>query len=334
MNDVVVSKGPAYASVPMQSDQGGGSLVPQTLGDVVAFAKIMAGADLALPKHLRRNEGACMAVAMQAFRWQMDPFAVANKTYSVNDRLAYEAQLVSAVVNMRAPILSSPTYSYRGEGPTRQCLVSCVMRDGEVREYETPEVGKIKVKNSPLWQSDQDQQLAYYAIRSWARRYAPEVILGVYDREELIEAEASNPKPGERSVFGQRLAERARQAQDEGFNAVNKTEPESAVNEAVVIDAETQGDAQEPIVEETDIPEPEDTPEPPETTYGGFTAAELISWGTGAIAVAESFKTKAKLQSFWEDEETKRRYVLLKEVDPDISRQLHTIVLQRSREFG
>ena len=56
--------------------------------EVVEFAKTMVKADLALPKHMRGNVGACMAVAMQAMEWQMNPFAVANKSYAVNDRLA------------------------------------------------------------------------------------------------------------------------------------------------------------------------------------------------------------------------------------------------------
>ncbi len=58
----------------------------------------MARAGIA--KHLRDNPGA--AVAMQAFEWDMSPFAVASKSYSVNGVIAYEAQLITAVVNTRS----------------------------------------------------------------------------------------------------------------------------------------------------------------------------------------------------------------------------------------
>ncbi|MBV8594518.1 MAG: recombinase RecT, partial [Caulobacteraceae bacterium] len=176
--------GPGYASVPMDAAGAGGMLAPNNLGEVVAFAKVMARADLALPKFLRGNDGACLAVAMQAMRWEMDPFAVANKSYSVNDRLAYEAQLVAAVVHTRAPIKRRPTYSFSGEGPTRRCKVEVEMLDGSVQDYESPEFQRIPTKNSPLWKSDPDQQLGYFAIRSWARRHAPEVIMGVYTPDE------------------------------------------------------------------------------------------------------------------------------------------------------
>jgi hypothetical protein len=175
----------SYAAVDMDRNGAGGALAPKTLGDVVAFAQVMARADLALPKHLRGNDGACLAVSMQAMRWEMDPFAVANKSYAVNDRLAYEAQLIAAVVHTRAPIKGRPQYVYSGEGGTRRCQIVCVMADGEEREYTSPTFGQITTKNSPLWKSDPDQQLGYFAIRSWARRHAPEVILGVYTPDEV-----------------------------------------------------------------------------------------------------------------------------------------------------
>jgi hypothetical protein len=199
----------------MDATGAGGMLAPKSLGEVVAFAQVMARADLALPKHLRKNDGACMAVAMQAMRWEMDPFAVANKSYSVNDRLAYEAQLVAAVVHTRAPIARRPDYEFTGQGPTRRCIVSCQMLDGTTKTYESPEFGQITTKNSPLWKSDPDQQLGYFAIRSWARRHAPEVILGVYTPDEV--AEHRDMRQTQTAGLAARLA--AAPASDEGFNA-------------------------------------------------------------------------------------------------------------------
>ena len=40
----------------------------------------------------RAQPGACLAVSLQSLNWRMDPFAVANKSYMVNDRIAYEAR--------------------------------------------------------------------------------------------------------------------------------------------------------------------------------------------------------------------------------------------------
>lgn len=196
----------SFANVEMETSGGGGMLSPKSLGDMVGFAQVMARADIALPKHLRGNAGACLAVTMQAMRWEMDPFAVANKSYSVNDRLAFEAQLVAAVVHTRAPIKGRPNYLYAGEGNTRQCQVVCVMADGEEREYTSPRFEQILTKNSPLWKSDPDQQLGYFSIRSWARRHAPEVILGVYTPDEVAEfREIRDVTPAVNSGLSERL---------------------------------------------------------------------------------------------------------------------------------
>ncbi len=190
MNDVAVQKEPKtdFRDIEISdTGAGGGLLMPKNFGEVIKFADVMARSSIAIPKHLRDNPGACMAVTMQALRWEMDPWMVASKTYFVNDRIAYEAQLVGAVVNTRAPIARTPDYEFTGEGASLKCRVSVEMQDGSVKIYESPLVGAITTKNSPLWKSDPQQQLGYYSIRAWARRYAPEVLLGIYTPDELTE---------------------------------------------------------------------------------------------------------------------------------------------------
>lgn len=173
-----------FRDVAIADHGGGGKLMPQTFGDVVSFSEIMARSQHAIPKHLRDVPGACMAVTMQALRWELDPFLVASKSYNVKDIISYEAQLIAAVVHTRAPLKSRPNYTYTGEGTDRRCAVSALFDDDIERSYESPRIGDIAVKNSPLWKADPDQQLAYYSIRAFARRYCPEVILGVYTPEE------------------------------------------------------------------------------------------------------------------------------------------------------
>lgn len=196
---------------------GGGILMPRSFGEVVAFAELMARAQHAIPKHLRNNPGACMAITMQALRWEMDPFAVASKAYNVNDQIAYEAQLVAAVVNTRAPIKRRPDYEFEGQGADLRCRVSVEMLDGSVKVYESPKFGQIPTKNSPLWKSDPQQQLGYYSIRSWARRYCPEVLLGIYTPEEMAERVPVGPdRAKDITPLAERLAARERPA--DGFN--------------------------------------------------------------------------------------------------------------------
>ena len=155
--------------------------------DMMEFAKLMSISQVAVPKHLRDNPGACLAVLIQASEWQMSPYSVANKSYSVNDRMAYEAQLVAAVILRRAPIKGRIRYAYEGEGATRVCICSCTTLDGDEVTHASPAFGDITPKNSPLWKSDPDQQLGYHTARAMCRRHFPDVLLGVYTMDELDE---------------------------------------------------------------------------------------------------------------------------------------------------
>ena len=281
----------------------------------------MARADLALPKHLRGNDGACMAVAMQAVRWGMDPFAVANKTYSVNDRLAYEAQLVAAVVHMRAGIKGRPNYEYSGEGPTRKCKVICTLEDGDVREYETPTIGSITVKNSPLWKSDPDQQLGYFAIRSWARRYTPEVILGVYDRDEIAEAQPLNITPKQNTGLSERLAQTA--ASSEGFTTVyTAVDLGSGPDQTVIMDTST-GEIIDVVSDEplSDMGTP-------------FTADYLTDWANALIGALDGFKQGSDLKEMWGEDEIKARFMALKSRDEAAAKRLHAAVNGRIKALA
>ncbi len=166
----------------------------QSMAELFEMAKLMSLAKTAVPKHLRGNPGACLAVCIQALEWRMSPFAVANKSYEVNDRIAYESQLIVAVLNARAPLQERLRYTYEGEGVEMKCTVSGVIKgEATALEYESPQIKNIKVKNSPLWTSDPKQQLGYYSARSWARRHCPDVLLGIYAEDELRE-EGDGPR--------------------------------------------------------------------------------------------------------------------------------------------
>jgi len=166
--------------------QSHGGMLFESMGQVMEFAKVMAIGGVSIPPHLRNNPGACLAVCIQAVEWRMSPYAVANKSYSVNDRLAYESQLIHAVIEQRAPLVGRLRHRFDGEGDARTCTVwATAVGEPEPLSYTSPPIGKITPKNSPLWKTKPDLQLYYNASRDWARMYFPDVILGVYSDDEL-----------------------------------------------------------------------------------------------------------------------------------------------------
>lgn len=164
------------------------------LDRIERIAQRMAEGRMTVPEYLRGNVGDCMAIAMQAMLWNMDPFAVAQKTHIVSGRLGYEAQLVNAVVMSSGAIRGSFRYEYRGEGNGLECRVGAVLRgESEVTWGEWIASAQITTKNSPLWKVNPRQQMGYLQVKNWARAYCPGAILGVYTVDELQDDDLPPP---------------------------------------------------------------------------------------------------------------------------------------------
>lgn len=170
---------------------------PEGMDRLVRFATLMADSKATVPVHLAGKPADCLAVTMQAAQWGMNPFAVAQKTHVVNGTLGYEAQLVNAVVSSSNLLATRLNYRWDGDwskvngksdkSPSLTVTVSAVLKgEAEPREF-TISMAQAGVRNSPLWEQDPRQQLAYLCVKRWARLHAPDVLLGVYTPDELQE---------------------------------------------------------------------------------------------------------------------------------------------------
>lgn len=168
---------------------------PAKLQAVEAFAVMMSKGSVTVPKHLQGKPSDCLALTLQAMRWGMDPYVVAQKTHIVNGNLGYEAQLIIAVLQNSGAVRGRPHFEFRGEGDSLECRAAFVPA-GEADLVWTEWLASkaITVKNSPLWKTNPKQQMGYVQSRNWARLYAPGALLGVYTTDEL---ETVNPDTGE-----------------------------------------------------------------------------------------------------------------------------------------
>lgn len=176
----------------------------QMLQRLQEFSQVMAKGVATVPKHLAGNVADCMAVTMQAVQWKMNPFAVAQKTHIVNGTLGYEAQLVNAVIVTSGAINGRFKYEYIGNWDAFQktdkkhddeiklnlgIKVGAILTGEQNITWGEPlYLSNVTIRNSPLWKTAPKQQIAYLAVKYWARLYCPEVILGVYSTDELEEA--------------------------------------------------------------------------------------------------------------------------------------------------
>jgi hypothetical protein len=161
----------------------GVGLVPRSMDEAIRLAKAMASARL-MPEHFKDDVGSALMVVEQAMRWRMSPFAVAQCTSLVKNKLMYEGKLVAAAIETSGAIEGLIDYTFAGSGAERTVTVSATRR-GE-REPRTITIRLADVKtNNEWWTKQPDQQLVYSGARNWARRWTPAVMLGVYSPDEF-----------------------------------------------------------------------------------------------------------------------------------------------------
>ena len=238
------------ATIPISVKLGG--IDPENYGQVMEFSKAMSTCRAGIPQWLRGSVGDCLMICTRALRWGMDPFFVAEKSFALQNkggevRVGYESQLVHAVIEALAPLKGRLRHEFRGEGDDTVCVVYGTFKgEDKPHEYVSELLGK-RVKDigvndkgnfrgSPLWLTKPRVQLFYDASRDWARINCPDVLAGVYTRDELPDHEPidKTPEPSKSDALAQRLKDnKARRA--EGFDAERVArEPVNSVVEGEV----------------------------------------------------------------------------------------------------
>jgi hypothetical protein len=184
------------------------------------IAKAMAQASL-IPDHLTMDRakkelpfdmiaGNCFMIVNQAIRWGMDPFALPAETYVVANKLGFQGKLIAAVINARAGLkkplqviynsgrgddLAAVVFGSREDIPKEAWPLLKKLAKEEDGEVYTDlmsmdvmciriSVGQAKTTND-MWKKDPQQKLFYTGATKWARRHAPEIILGVLTDDDL-----------------------------------------------------------------------------------------------------------------------------------------------------
>jgi hypothetical protein len=215
------------------SDEGSGIEIRRLI-DAMEVAKLMAISEQAIPLYMRGKPGICYAMVVRAVRWRMDPFFVAEQSYIVKnpktgeEKIAFMAQLIIAVINARAPLQKKLWPVYDGEGEAMKVTIYGLPKgQTDTLDYETPTIKELiaikgrndygNVKGSPLYDNDPKQQLWYYGARGFCRRHFPEVLAGVYDGDEIEQIEPKDVTP-EKLTVAQRLKGQKRIASSRGFD--------------------------------------------------------------------------------------------------------------------
>ena len=193
----------------------------QQIARLQRLAEIMASAQVTVPDGIRGNVGDCFMICVQAHVWNMSPFAVAQKTFTVKGKIGYEAQLVSAVITRHA-LKDKPKFVYSdgwekvlnkftaAKNNGKEYSVSNWKAQDEdglyvdisatLKSEDQPRAMRVYLsqaypRQSSIWATDPKQQLAYIAIKKFARLHCPECILGVMDQDDIETVQEKDVTP-------------------------------------------------------------------------------------------------------------------------------------------
>jgi hypothetical protein len=181
----------------------------ETFREMMDFAMLMSqgGEDnVTVPAHCRGRPYVCLGICERAYRWDLDPYFCAEHSYVSEKKdgtktLAFDASIFIAIINARAPIKERGLkFRYEGEGDDRVCIAyatfigeasptehrSKPLKDARPAQRTGKDGGKY-TPGSPLWQKKPDMQLSYDTGRDWGRKYVPQILAGIYDKDELDE---------------------------------------------------------------------------------------------------------------------------------------------------
>ncbi len=171
------------------------------------ISKVLSRASL-LPDHLRIDpktkavlpieqiEANCVLIVNQAFRWGVDPFAIAPESYVVGGKLAYQGKLIAGLINASGKLKERLKPTYTGEGENRVVTLSgFIIGEQEPSTVELEYKKAVTRKDGKItdqWTRDPDQKLFYSAAIKWARRHTPEILLGIVTPEYNVDEDTTD----------------------------------------------------------------------------------------------------------------------------------------------
>lgn len=225
-----------------------------TFEGVERLANLMAKCGT-MPAHLQGKPADCFRIVVQAAKWRMDPFAVAECTSLVHGRMCFEGKLVAAVLQSLGAIEGRLTYDITGKGQDASITVTGTPRGGTpcsltgtVAFWRTT-LKKDGQKIPNAWDSQPETMLVYRGTRQWARLYAPEALLGVYTPDELEETPPI--RDAQATVIPDAQPGQSRTLPPGAVEATTDKPAEGATSSAP---ASGEGTAQEPAQKEAEGP--------------------------------------------------------------------------------
>ena len=159
------------------------------------LAQMFARSSL-VPEQFRGAKGSaghanCFLALSMALELDIPWMSAITQLYVVRGRVGIPGQMLIALANRRAPIKGSIRYREKGEGDDLSVTAFVVDRNtNEEASYRlTLSEAKAAGASGPGWDSQPKLRLRYRAATYLVRTHYPEVMMGLYDVDEIKDLE-------------------------------------------------------------------------------------------------------------------------------------------------
>ena len=164
------------------------------------MAQALASSSI-VPQNFQSNPSNCLIAIEQANRLNMSPFLVMQNLYVIQGRPSWSSQWIIAAVNNSGKFDMELQFEEKKDKDGKPFSCQCwTMQSGRRIEGITIDMDLARAegwtsKNGSKWRTMPQVMLRYRAASFFARMNCPEVILGLYSREEAEEiAYAEGPR--------------------------------------------------------------------------------------------------------------------------------------------
>jgi hypothetical protein len=168
---------------------------------LMAWARSMANSEL-VPQAFRGKADSVLVALSLAEQMQMPPLMVLQNVVIIKGTPGWKAQFVVALLNRSGRFRGPLRWTTSGKGES--LAVTCwalLAEDGERIEVTVPlsmaraERWGVSEKGTNKYDTMPEQMLRWRSATFLGRLYAPEVLLGMYDSEELSDIQSARGTP-------------------------------------------------------------------------------------------------------------------------------------------
>ena len=168
----------------------------QSFGLALRMANALAASTI-IPKEYQGNPSNTLIALEMASRMNTSPMQVMQNLYVINGRPSWSSGYITAVINASRKYKHELKFVLTGTGNDMSCYAWTTDHNGD--RIEGPVItmkmatdeGWVS-KNGSKWKTMPEVMIRYRAAAFFGRLYCPDMIMGIYDREEVIEIAADD----------------------------------------------------------------------------------------------------------------------------------------------